>query len=87
MSVLDNFEQWKDFLADRLHQGQSEGLDNRTVNELAYQIGDYLAAQVEPKNNEERLLKQLWENGSEQEQHVLASLMVKLVQNEGSNQV
>ncbi|WP_025028512.1 DUF3243 domain-containing protein [Caldalkalibacillus mannanilyticus] len=87
MSVLDNFDQWKDFLADRLHQGQEEGMDSRTVNELAYQIGDYLSAQVEPKNNEERLLKELWERGSEQEQHVLANLMVKLVQNEGSNQL
>ena len=85
MSVLDNFEQWKDFLADRLHQGQQEGMDSNTINEIAYQIGDYLAAQVEPKNNEERLLKQLWDNSTEEEQHVLANLMVKLVQNEGTN--
>jgi hypothetical protein len=85
MSVLDNFEQWKDFLADRLHQGQQEGMDSGVVNDIAYQIGDYLAAQVEPKNNEERLLKQLWDASSEQEQHVLANLMVKLVEKEGTN--
>jgi hypothetical protein len=85
MSVLDNFEQWKDFLADRLHQGQQQGVAGGTANEIAYQIGDYLAEQVEPKNNEERLLKQLWECSTEEEQHVLANLMVKLVQNEGAN--
>jgi len=85
MSVLDNFEQWKDFLADRLHQGQESGMDQRTINEIAYQIGDYLSAQVEPQNNEERLLKELWNRADEQEQHVLASLMVKLVQNEGTH--
>lgn len=84
MSVLDNFDQWKNFLADRLHQGQQTGMDSRTINEIAYQIGDYLAAQVEPKNNEERLLKELWSVSSEQEQHVLASLMVKLVENDGT---
>lgn len=83
MSVLDNFEQWKDFLADRLHQGQQEGMEQGTVNDVAYQIGEYLAEQVEPRNNEERLLKQLWEYSTEEEQHVLANLMVKLVQNEG----
>lgn len=86
MSVLDNFEQWKDFLAERLHQGQQEGMDSGIVNDIAYQIGDYLAEQVDPKNNEERLLKQLWDASSEQEQHVLANLMVKLVQNEDVNQ-
>jgi hypothetical protein len=85
MSVLDNFDQWKNFLADRLHQGQQEGMDSNTINEIAYQIGDYLAAQVDPKNDEERILKQLWDASTEQEQHVLANLMVKLVQNQGTN--
>jgi cell shape-determining protein MreC len=85
MSVLDNFGQWKDFLADRLHQGQQEGMEGTAVNEMAYQIGDYLAEQVDPKNNEERLLKQLWECSSEEEQHVLANVMVRLVQNDGTN--
>lgn len=84
MSVLDNFEQWKDFLADRLHQGQHSGMNSGAINEIAFEIGDYLSEQVEPKNNEERLLKQLWEVASEQEQHVIANLMVKLVQNEGT---
>ena len=27
MSVLDNWDQWKNFLGDRLHQGESQGLD------------------------------------------------------------
>ena len=80
MSVLDNFDQWKGFLAERLQQGKEEGMDSNTVNEMAYQIGDYLASQVDPKNNEERLLKELWEASSEEEQHVLANVMVKLVQ-------
>ncbi|GAA0365994.1 DUF3243 domain-containing protein [Bacillus horti] len=85
MSVLDNFDQWKDFLADRLHQGEHEGMDDHAINEIAYQIGAYLAEQVEPKNDEERLLKELWERGNEQERHVVANLMVKLVQSEGTH--
>lgn len=85
MSVLDNFEQWKDFLADRLHQGQHEGVEGQAINQIAYQIGSYLAEQVDPKNEEERLLKQLWEHGNEEERHVIANLMVKLVQDEGTH--
>lgn len=83
MSVLNNFEQWKDFLADRLQAGQREGMDNDTIADVAYQIGGYLAEHVDPKNEEQRLLKELWDASSEEEQKVLANIMVKLVKGEG----
>jgi hypothetical protein len=81
MSVLDNFEQWKSFLADRLHQAQDQGMSQQVISDLAYQIGDYLAKQVDPKNPEERVLADLWGAANEQEQHAIANVMVKLVQN------
>jgi Protein of unknown function (DUF3243) len=80
MSVLDNFEQWKDFLANRLEQAQQQGLSQQVISDIAYQIGDYLAKQVDPKNPEERLLADLWKVADEQEQHAIANMMVKLVQ-------
>ncbi|WP_202077214.1 DUF3243 domain-containing protein [Caldalkalibacillus salinus] len=85
MSVLDNFDHWKDFLGDRLDQGEHSGLDEHSINEIAFQIGDYLADQVDPQNDEERLLKQLWDVGDEKERHAIANLMVKLVHDEGTN--
>jgi hypothetical protein len=80
MSVLDNWQQWKDFLGDRLSQAESEGMNKGVVNDLAYQIGDYLSNQVEPKNEQERLLSDLWSVASNEEQHAIANIMVKLVQ-------
>lgn len=80
MSVLDNWQQWKDFLGDRLNHAESEGMNKGVINDLAYQIGDYLAAQVEPKNEQERILADLWSVASEEEQHAIANMMVKLVQ-------
>ncbi|HYK74864.1 MAG TPA: DUF3243 domain-containing protein [Pseudoneobacillus sp.] len=80
MSVLDNWQQWKDFLGERLNQAESEGMNKGVVNDLAYQIGDYLAAQVDPKNEQERILADLWSVATEEEQHAIASMMVKLVQ-------
>ncbi|WP_017186062.1 DUF3243 family protein, partial [Alkalibacillus haloalkaliphilus] len=50
MSVLDNFEQWKDFLGDRLHQAEDQGVDHATINNLAYQVGEHLATKVDAKN-------------------------------------
>lgn len=76
MSVLDNFSDWKQFLNERVDQAQKMGLEEDTISNLAYQIGDYLAEQVDPKNGEERLLKELWDSSDEQQQKVLAQIMV-----------
>jgi hypothetical protein len=85
MSVLDNWQQWKDFLGNRLHQAESDGMNNEVINDIAYQVGDYLAKQVDPKNEQERILADLWSVASEEEQHAIASMMVKLVQNNGQD--
>jgi hypothetical protein len=84
MSVLDNWKQWEDFLADRLHQAQNEGMSEGAISALAVQIGDYLAEQVEPKNEQERILADLWSVADKEEQQAIANIMVKLVQNNGS---
>ncbi|CEG26862.1 DUF3243 domain-containing protein [Bacillus sp. B-jedd] len=84
MSILDNWKQWEDFLADRLHQAQDEGVSKNVISDLAYQIGDYLANQVEPKNEQERILSDLWSVADKDEQQAIANMMVKLVQNNGS---
>ncbi|MDF2787110.1 hypothetical protein F4694_004880 [Bacillus niacini] len=84
MSVLDNWKQWEDFLADRLHQAQNEGMSEGAISALALQIGDYLSEQVEPKNEQERILADLWSVADKEEQQAIANIMVKLVQNNGS---
>jgi len=81
MSILENWEQWKDFLGDRLQSAQQQGMPQTAINDIAYQVGDYLAKQVDPKNTQERVLSDLWSVATPEEQHAIASLMVKLVQN------
>ena len=84
MSVLDNFETWKDFLANRLEQAQSQGMDQETIADVAHEVGDYLSQHVDAKNDETAILRDLWQAASEEEQQALANTMVKLVQNEGN---
>ncbi|MGY0691625.1 DUF3243 family protein [Virgibacillus sp. FSP13] len=84
MSVLDNFDTWKDFLANRLQQAQQEGMSQQTISNMAYEVGDYLAKRVDAKNNEEAVLLELWNAASSEERQAIASSMVKLVQNEGN---
>jgi hypothetical protein len=80
MSILENFDTWKGFLANRLQQAQQQGMDQQTINSIAAEVGDYLADNVDAKNKEEAVLKELWNAASEQEQQAIASTMVKLVQ-------
>lgn len=84
MSVLENWEQWKDFLGDRLHHAQNEGMDQSRITDLAYQIGGYLAQNVDPKNEQEKVLADLWSVATPEEQHAIANMMLKLVQNDGT---
>lgn len=84
MSVLDNWKQWEDFLADRLHHAQNQGMSEGAISSLAFQIGDYLSNQVDPKNEQQRVLADLWSVADQNEQQAIANMMVKLIQNNGS---
>lgn len=79
MSVLDNFSTWKSFLKDRVEAASSHGMSNEAMRNVAQHVGDYLSEHVTPENKEEKVLKELWEAASEEEQRAIASAMIKLV--------
>ncbi|MEK3882205.1 DUF3243 domain-containing protein [Paenibacillus sp. PL2-23] len=79
-TVLTNFETWKHFLADRVSQAKKMGLTEETISNLAFEIGSFLDEKVDPKNDEESVLKQLWDVGDQEERKAIARLMVKLVE-------
>lgn len=85
MSILDNWDQWKDFLGDRLHTAESQGMSSSVISELAYEIGEYLSQEITPKNEQEKILADLWSVASEEEKHALANVMVKIVGHNNSN--
>lgn len=81
MAILENWQNWTNFLGENVMKAQSSGMADNVIKETAYQIGDYLAKNVDPKNEQERVLADLWSVASEQEQHALANMVVKLVKN------
>lgn len=78
-TVLTNFETWKHFLAERVGQAKKMGLSEDTISNLAFEIGSFLDEKVDPKNEQERVLKEIWDVGDEDERKTIARLMVKLV--------
>lgn len=56
------------------------GMSSDELVNRAEQIGDVLAKEVDPKNPEQRVLKELWTSADEEEQKALASTIIKMVQ-------
>ncbi|WP_028561369.1 DUF3243 domain-containing protein [Paenibacillus pinihumi] len=79
-TVLTNFDTWKQFLAERVEQAKKIGLSEDSISKLAYEIGSFLEERVDPKNDEQRALKEIWDVGDEEERKTISRLMVKLVQ-------
>jgi len=77
-TVLGNFDTWKNFLGDRVDAAKKLGIGEETIAKLAFEIGEFLDEKVDPKNDEERVLKELWDVGDESERKTMARLMVKL---------
>ncbi|GAX89459.1 DUF3243 domain-containing protein [Effusibacillus lacus] len=78
MSVLDNFDRWKEFLGDRVEQAKAAGLSDQQITDVATKMGEYLANKVDPENPQERLLKQLWDANPDQ-RSTMAKMMINLV--------
>lgn len=78
MSLLDNFDRWKEFLGDRVEQAREAGLTDEQIESVAVKMGEYLANKIDPENPQERLLKQLWDANPDQK-HNMARMMINLV--------
>ncbi|WDL95589.1 DUF3243 domain-containing protein [Alicyclobacillus sp. ALC3] len=78
MDVMENFDRWKEFLGAQVDRAQSMGASDEQIAQVAQKMGDFLANKVDPKNAQERLLRDMWSASSEDEQHTLARVMVKM---------
>lgn len=81
MPILENWQQWTSFLGQNVAQAEQSGLPNKMIQQAAVEIGEYLAKNVDPKNEQERVLSDLWSIASESEKEALANCVIKLVQN------
>jgi hypothetical protein len=82
-TVLSNFDTWKKFLSERVTAAKNMGLSEETISKLAFEIGEFLDRKVDPKNDEERVLKELWDVGNDSERQTIARMMVKLAEKNG----
>ncbi|MBA9086061.1 hypothetical protein FHR92_002534 [Fontibacillus solani] len=77
-TVVKNFDRWKKFLGERVQHAENIGMSEEAIANLAYEIGGFLDEKVDPQNDSNRVLKEIWDVGSEEERKTIARLMVKL---------
>lgn len=81
MGLLSNWEQWTSFLGTQVADAKDSGMSSKIIERTAVQIGDYLAKNVDPQNEQERVLSDLWSVAEKDEKHAIASCIIKLVEN------
>ena len=81
MGMLSNWEKWTSFLGEQVSDAKESGLSSKVIEKTAVQIGDYLAKNVDPQNEQESVLADLWSVAEKDEKHALASCIIKLVEN------
>jgi hypothetical protein len=77
--ILSDFESFQTYLAKRIEMAQSIGLSEEQMAVIAQKVANYLASHEEPRNSEENLLQELWKVGTEEQRHMLAHMLVRLV--------
>lgn len=82
--ILRDFESFREYLGKRIKLAQSIGLSEEQIAVIAQGVADYLADHEEARNSEEKLLKELWRSGTEDERHMLAHMLVRMAQSRRS---
>lgn len=77
--AMENWRDWKKALGKAVDFGETVGLSDKAITNAAEKVGTFLSNNVNPRNDEERLLKQLWDAADETDRKTLAKLIVKVV--------
>lgn len=80
VDTLNHWDKWKATLGNAVNVGQKVGLSENTIDGIATKVGDFLSANVDPENREQRVLQELWRSGSDEDRKSLARMLVNMVQ-------
>ncbi|TEB06642.1 hypothetical protein Psch_00174 [Pelotomaculum schinkii] len=80
MEIETSWHDWKKTLGQAVNTAEFVGMSDQTINKIAYRLGNFFANNFDPANREQRLLKELWEAGGEDEKRSLAKMIAKLAE-------
>lgn len=83
--TLSHWEQWKAALGKAVNLGEKIGMSESTIDNISKKVGDFLSANVDPENREQRVLQELWKAGDDQDRQTLARMLVNMVKKENTH--
>lgn len=83
--TLSDWDKWKASLGKAVDLGQKVGMSENTIDNIAKKVGDFLSANVDPENREQRAMQELWRSGSDEDRRSLAKMMVNMAQKENNH--
>ncbi|OPX86588.1 MAG: hypothetical protein A4E53_03022 [Pelotomaculum sp. PtaB.Bin104] len=79
MEIDTSWHEWKKTLGKAVDAAEFVGMSDDLINKIAYQLGEFFADKFDPGNREQRLLKEIWEVGDEEEKRTMAKMIAKMV--------
>ena len=78
---LSDWDKWKNTLGKAVNLGEKVGMSENTIDNIGKKVGDFLTANVDPENREQRLLQELWKSGDDHDRKALTKMLVNMTQN------
>ncbi|MFZ5967332.1 MAG: DUF3243 domain-containing protein [Bacillota bacterium] len=78
MANIDHWGAWRKTLGSAVNLGETIGMSDKTITNVAEKVGTFLSNNMDPRNDEERLLKEMWDVADENDRNVLAKIIVKI---------
>ncbi|HYE08696.1 MAG TPA: DUF3243 domain-containing protein [Patescibacteria group bacterium] len=82
VDTLSHWDKWKEALGKAVNVGEKMGLSENTIDNIGTKVGDFLSANVDPENREQRVLQELWRSGDDHDRKTLTKMLVNMVQKE-----
>lgn len=85
VKTLSDWDKWKSALGKAVSVGEKIGMSENTIDAIAKKVGDFMSANVDPENREQRAMQELWRSGDDQDRKALAKMMVNMTQKDNQH--
>ncbi len=78
--LTESFQRFEKELEKKLDVAKGMGLSKEHIDVSAKRLGDWLVKETSPQSPEQVLLKQMWENSTDDERHAMSSVLHKMIE-------
>jgi len=80
MEVDLGWNEFKEWLGKGLKAARKLGISDENIEAIGYHFGEFLSRHIDSANREQRLIKELWDQGNETERRALAAMLTRLIE-------